>query len=135
DALNHPNVSVEHLLLGILDEEQSGASKVLRAYGLSASAVRQHISEDSPQQRFSVFWLPKAGCVPRSGTAVRIAESVWAAIYGNETVAREQGFRADLLDDIWTVRGCQHDPTERSLIAQIEKNDGRILKLGEEWPE
>src|SRR5262249_28287762 len=130
-----PSVGVEHLILGILEQEQSWASKVLRAYGVNASAVRQHVSQDSPKQRLSVFALPKAGCVPQAETAIRIAEAIWTAIYGRDRVSKQHPFRADLLDDIWTVKGSQHDPAERSLIAQIEKTDGRILKLGEEWPE
>jgi hypothetical protein len=40
-----------------------------------------------------------------------------------------------LMNETWTVRGSRPVPTERSLIAQIEKNDGRILKLGQEHPE
>ena len=135
NVLNDDHVGVEHLLMAILREEESVASRVLRACGLDASIVREGMSPNAPRHRVSVFALPEPGCVPDGETAVRIAEAVWLPIFGSDVVGSQQPFRADLADRVWTVRGSQRDPAKRSLIAQIDKNDGRILKLGEEWTE
>jgi NTF2 fold immunity protein/Clp amino terminal domain, pathogenicity island component len=133
-ALNHPHVEVEHLLLGIL-RQTSTASQILQTFGIDEFAVRRQIAPDSLRYRVSVFAVPTAGCVPNAETAIRIAEAVWNPIFGDEIVESQRPFHAELMNETWTVRGSRPVPTERSLIAQIEKNDGRILKLGQEHPE
>jgi Clp amino terminal domain, pathogenicity island component/NTF2 fold immunity protein len=134
-ALNHPHVEVEHLLLGILRQETSTASQILQTFGIDEFAVRRQIAPDSLRYRVSVFAVPTAGCVPNAETAIRIAEAVWSPIFGDGIVKSQRPFHAELMNETWTVRGSRPVPTERSLIAQIEKNDGRILKLGQEHPE
>jgi hypothetical protein len=134
-ALSHPHVEVEHLLLGILRQETSTASQILQTFGIDEFAVRRQIAPDSLRYRVSVFAVPTAGCVPNAETAIRIAEAVWSPIFGDEIVESQRPFHAELMNETWTVRGSRPVPTERSLIAQIEKNDGRILKLGQEHPE
>jgi ATP-dependent Clp protease ATP-binding subunit ClpA len=134
-VLNQTNVGVEHLLLGILREEKTPASQILRASGLNLSHVRERIAPNSHPKRVSVVALPKAGCVPDAQTAIRIAEAVWDPLYGTETVSKQRPFRADLIDDVWTIRGTPSDPAQRSLIAKIERSDGRLLQLGEEHVE
>jgi Clp amino terminal domain, pathogenicity island component/NTF2 fold immunity protein len=134
-ALNHSHVEVEHLLLGILRQETSTASQILQTFGIDEFAVRRQIAPDSLRYRVSVFAVPTAGCVPNAETAIRIAEAVWSPIFGDEIVKSQRPFHAELMNETWTVRGSRPVPTERSLIAQIEKNDGRILKLGQEHPE
>jgi hypothetical protein len=133
-ALNHPHVEVEHLLLGIL-RQTSTAAQILQTFGIDEFAVRRQIAPDSLRYRVSVFAVPTAGCVPNAETAIRIAEAVWSPIFGDEIVKSQRPFHAELMNETWTVRGSRPVPTERSLIAQIEKNDGRILKLGQEHPE
>jgi hypothetical protein len=133
-ALNHPHVEVEHLLLGIL-RQTSTAAQILQTFGIDEFAVRRQIAPDSLRYRVSVFAVPTAGCVPNAETAIRIAEAVWSPIFGDEIVKGQRPFHAELMNETWTVRGSRPVPTERSLIAQIEKNDGRILKLGQEHPE
>jgi NTF2 fold immunity protein/Clp amino terminal domain, pathogenicity island component len=133
-ALNHPHVEVEHLLLGIL-RQTSTAAQILQTFGIDEFAVRRQIAPDSLRYRVSVFAVPTAGCVPNAETAIRIAEAVWSPIFGDEIVESQRPFHAELMNETWTVRGSRPVPTERSLIAQIEKNDGRILKLGQEHPE
>jgi NTF2 fold immunity protein/Clp amino terminal domain, pathogenicity island component len=133
-ALNHPHVEVEHLLLGIL-RQTSTAAQILQTFGIDEFAVRRQIAPDSLRYRVSVFAVPPAGCVPNAETAIRIAEAVWSPIFGDEIVESQRPFHAELMNETWTVRGSRPVPTERSLIAQIEKNDGRILKLGQEHPE
>jgi hypothetical protein len=133
-ALNHPHVEVEHLLLGIL-RQTSTAAQILQTFGIDEFAVRRQIAPDSLRYRVSVFAVPTAGCVPNAETAIRIAEALWSPIFGDEIVESQRPFHAELMNETWTVRGSRPVPTERSLIAQIEKNDGRILKLGQEHPE
>jgi ATP-dependent Clp protease ATP-binding subunit ClpA len=132
-VLNHAYVGVEHILLGILREDKTQAAQILRASGLETSKLRQKISPNSSQQRVTTFALPKAGCVPDAETAVRIAEAVWTPLYGSETVGKQQPIRAELIDDVWTVRGSPADPAQRSLVAKIGRSDGRVLQLGEEF--
>jgi NTF2 fold immunity protein of polymorphic toxin system component/ClpA/ClpB-like protein len=134
-ALNHPHVEVEHLLLGILREPTSTASQILHTFRIDEFAVRRQIAPDSVRYRVSVFAVPTGGCVPNAETAIRIAEAVWSPIFGDEIVKRQRPFHAELMNETWTVRGSRPVPTEHSLIAQIEKNDGRILKLGQGHPE
>jgi len=126
--LNHAYVGVEHVLLGIMREDKTVAAQILRASGLDPSKVRQQISPNSHQQRVSTIALPKGGCVPDAETAIQIAEAVWKALYGSETVSKQQPFRAELIDDVWTVRGS-------SLVAKIGRSDARVLQLGEEHSE
>ena len=133
-ALNHPHVEVEHLLLGIL-RQTSTASQILQTFGIDEFAVRRQIAPDSLRYRVSVFAVPTAGCVPNAETAIRIAEAVWSPIFGDEIVKSQRPFHAELMNETWTVRGSRPVPTDRSLIAQIEKNDGRILKIDQEHPE
>jgi ClpA/ClpB-like protein/NTF2 fold immunity protein of polymorphic toxin system component len=134
-VLNHAYVGVEHLLLGIMREDKTPASQVLRGFGLDPSIVRQRISPNSHPHRVSVFALPKGGCVPDAETAIRIAEAVWIPLYGSETVSNQRPFRADLMDDVWTVRATPPAASQRSLFAKIERSDGRVLQLGEEYVE
>jgi len=126
--LNHAYVGVEHVLLGIMREDKTVAAQILRASGLDPSKVRQQISPNSHQLRVSTIALPKGGCVPDAETAIQIAEAVWKALYGSETVSKQQPFRAELIDDVWTVRGS-------SLVAKIGRSDARVLQLGEEHSE
>jgi hypothetical protein len=134
-ALNHPHVEVEHILLGILRQQTSTASQILQTFGIEEFGVRRRIAPDSFRYRVSMFAVPTAGCVPNAETAIRIAEAVWSPIFGDEIVKSQRPFHAELMNETWTVRGSPPVPTERSLIAQIEKNDGRILKIGQEHPE
>jgi ATP-dependent Clp protease ATP-binding subunit ClpA len=45
DALAHPNIEPEHLVLGLLDEAHGGAARVLRHFGVDAATTRRHIIE------------------------------------------------------------------------------------------
>jgi Clp amino terminal domain, pathogenicity island component/NTF2 fold immunity protein len=134
-VLNHAYVGIEHLLLGILREDKTQAAQILRASGLDTSNVRQKVSPTSRQQPVSTLALPRGGCVPDAETAIRIAEAVWTPLYGGETVSKQQPFRAELANDIWTIRGSPGDPAQRALVAKIERSDGRVLQLGEEYAE
>ena len=82
-------------------------------------------------------FIPKAGFVPDAKTAIKIAEAVWVPIYGDSTIQAQRPFKAKLIDGhIWEVRASDTESVQPgtitmffSLYAQIEKNDGRILKV------
>ena len=60
DAMGHPYAGVEHLLIAIILEEESRASRVLREQGISAATVREELNRlvssgerfDSPGPEF-----------------------------------------------------------------------------------
>ena len=54
DALGHGYIGQEHLLLGALREESTGAGGVLSRHGLELSAVRKQIVEMLPEVHASV---------------------------------------------------------------------------------
>jgi hypothetical protein len=76
-------------------------------------------------------YVPEEGFVPNERTAVRIAEAVLSAIYGEDQITREQPFTAVLKGEVWTVQG--HLPASRNVggvaLAEISKTDGRILRV------
>jgi len=56
--MHHLYVGTEHLLLGLIQEEQSGAGKVLRRLGLEEEGVRQFIHRLSPESSRSSATRP-----------------------------------------------------------------------------
>ena len=50
DELNHRYIGTGHLVLGLLRDENSLASKVLRQNGLDAKLLRQKITESAPEK-------------------------------------------------------------------------------------
>ena len=46
ESLAHSNIKPEHLLLGLLREENSLAAKILRGSGVKYSAVREELAND-----------------------------------------------------------------------------------------
>ena len=75
-------------------------------------------------------YVPPAGFVPDSSTAVRIAEAVWVPIYGEQQIARERPFIAMLRHGVWTVSGSL--PTGQPggvAVAEISKRTGRIIRV------
>ena len=43
DALSHPEISPEHLVLGLLDELEGGTCRALKYFGVDVPATRQRI--------------------------------------------------------------------------------------------
>jgi ATP-dependent Clp protease ATP-binding subunit ClpA len=125
EALEHRHIGTEHLLLGILRENTTMASQILHERGLEANAVRRELSLYRP----TFPDLPQAGCVPDAATAMRIAEAIWIPVHGVEEVARQKPLHADLIHNVWHVRGTPLDK-RTVLIARISKVDGQVLKTG-----
>lgn len=74
----------------------------------------------------------KDGIVPDAKTALKIAEAVLVPIYGEDQVASERPFRAELVDGLWVITGTIHGgPFVTGGVAhvKISKSDGRIEEL------
>jgi len=86
-----------------------------------------------------VGYVPKAGCVPDSETAVKIAEAVLVPVYGKTQIESERPFTAKLKDDVWTVGGTLRCPDGKGgvttlcdggvAVVKISKNDARVLYM------
>jgi NTF2 fold immunity protein len=84
-------------------------------------------------------YVPKAGFVPDSKTAIVVAEAVLTPVYGEAKVISERPFGAKLEANVWTVAGTLHcegekaDPNIRCAggvaIVQISRIDGQILLM------
>jgi hypothetical protein len=71
---------------------------------------------------------PKDGFVPNEKTAVRIAEAVLGAIYGEQQIASEQPFSAKLKGDVWAVTGSLPEGMAGGVAeVRISKRTGEIL--------
>jgi ATP-dependent Clp protease ATP-binding subunit ClpC len=142
ERLNHRHIGTEHLLLGILREENSIAGQVLQQRGLKVEVVREELvrapipaepATTTQDLRFMVASpyspsLPKSGIVTDADTATRIAEAIWTPLYGAETVASQAPFKTERRFDVWVVTGSS--PPEDALFAFILQADGRILSVG-----
>jgi hypothetical protein len=151
DKMGHKYVAVEHLLLGILLEENCSPARILRGHGLDSSVVRETLMKAPPSEdpetlsgtlkrllsrQFPFFTalqqnpnLPKSGVVADGDTAMRIAEAAWLPIYGAETVAAQKPFSVELKFNVWLVTGAAAPDT--ALFVFILQADGRILSLGQ----
>jgi hypothetical protein len=140
--------------LAALDPRCSGlvrwADAVLRMYRSQLVGLSLALLSCSVVHR-QLTGTPKSGFVPDEKTAIRIAEAVVGATYGEETMADERPFRAKLAKDVWTVVGSFHCPCERPArsdgpgdtassneeclcvggvaSAKISRRDGTMLEL------
>jgi hypothetical protein len=75
-------------------------------------------------------YKPKDGYVPNAKTATKIAVAVWEPIYGEQLIAGERPYTAELTNGIWVVQGSiPKDYVGGVAIAEIAKDDGRILRV------
>jgi len=142
ERLNHHHIGTEHLLLGILREENSVAAQVLWERGLRLIAIREELARapipaEPPKIGHDLRFLaaslnspalPTSGIVADADTAMRIAEAVWTPLYGTTAVAAQVPFNAELRFNVWIVTGSS--PPENALFAFILQTDGRILSVG-----
>lgn len=104
DRLSRHEICTEHLLLGLLREEESLASKILRSHGLELPTVREKIFEASAHpvpspgtERMGGTLLQSTRpVVPNEEAARQIAEAVWSPFFGGEEVERQQPLQAEL---------------------------------------
>jgi hypothetical protein len=72
---------------------------------------------------------PKNGFVPDGITAVRIAEAVALAQWGEDRIRDERPFKARLRGDVWTIMGTLHPKGAAggTAVVQLSKRTGAIL--------
>jgi hypothetical protein len=143
ERLRSANIGCEHLLLGMLREEKSTAAQVLHQHGLKLEVIREELARAPMPQESAVGptdappefpflnnpTLPKAGVVPDSETAQRIAETVWLPLYGAEVIAKQQPLQVEQKFNVWIVSGSA--APETALFAFILQTDGRVLSVGQ----
>ena len=79
-------------------------------------------------------YKPKRGLVPDELTAIKIAQAVLSAVYGEEKINEEKPLTADLYNGIWTVSGTSHcsnnNPCNGGLaMIGLQQDDGKILQV------
>jgi hypothetical protein len=82
----------------------------------------------SEEERHS--FQPKGGFVPDKITAIRIAEAILGAIFGEEKIKNERPFTAILNNGVWLVEGTP--PGGRlggSATIELSQRDGRVLRV------
>ena len=72
---------------------------------------------------------PKSGWVPDEITAIRIAEAIAIAQWGEMRIAKERPFRARLQGNIWTIHGTLHPQGAfgGTAVVQLSKTSGAVL--------
>lgn len=88
---------------------------------------------------FGQGYVPPAGYVPDSDTAIEIAKAVLIPGYGKKLIKSEEPLVAKLRDEIWTVSGTLHCPDGKggntthciggTAVVEISKRDARIVSM------
>jgi hypothetical protein len=83
-------------------------------------------------EEYGEGFRPKAGFVPDSATAIRIAIAVLIPIYGEDLVNSEKPYTATLKDGVWEVAGSLPGSEKGTVvggvaIVRIAQKDGRVL--------
>jgi ATP-dependent Clp protease ATP-binding subunit ClpC len=84
--LNHPYIGTEHLLLGLVREENSVATRVLRSLGLDPQRVTQAVEETAGRGEHRV--LSRIGLTPQTKKVIELAVTRARAM-GNSYVGTE----------------------------------------------
>jgi hypothetical protein len=92
---------------------------------LIAAVARADVIIDDPP----VANLPDAGFVPTADVAIAIAVAIWKPIYGNDRIAHEKPYHAELINNrIWVVSGSLPPGISGDAVqARILRSDGRIM--------
>jgi len=128
ERLNHRHIGTEHLLLGILREEQGLAAKLLRDLGLEVQVIREELARTVVDRRQSIDAPPqdqprKDDMVPDPGIAKLIARAIWTPAYGAEVVEKQDSLQVDMNHGVWQISGGP-------LFAFIRSMDGKVLAMG-----
>jgi len=75
-------------------------------------------------------YVPAAGFVPDTETAIRIAVAVWEPIYGRSKIEGQKPHHATLKNGVWTVAGSlPKGMLGGTAVAEIRKSDGKIIRI------
>jgi hypothetical protein len=129
DMLSTVRVSAEH------DWDSIGRDRKISMRSTLALLGFLLVPGSAQSQQPDSGYVPPAGFVPDSATAVRIAVAVWIPIYGKRQIMSEAPFVASLENGVWTVTGSL-PPAPKGMmvvggaaIVRIARRDGRILFL------
>jgi len=126
--LNHRHIGAEHLVLGILREENCLAATILHERGLRLDALREDLAnspvavEDAPVTVLRQVVYPRDSMVPDAETAKRIATAIWLSAYGEKTAGGVPSAKI-IQSSIWQV-------SNGLLFAFINVSDGKVLGMG-----
>ena len=75
-------------------------------------------------------YVPEAGFIPDSKTAIAVATAVWNAIYGEDQIVQQLPIHAALSEGVWFVKGSLPAGYRGGVAhARIDKRTGRILSV------
>jgi ATP-dependent Clp protease ATP-binding subunit ClpC len=72
--LNHNSIGTEHILLGLIREDEGTAAQVLQSLGLDLEAVRQQVAEIVGQDKESQDKQAPSGHIPFTARAKKVLE-------------------------------------------------------------
>jgi len=136
--MHHGYIGTEHLLLGILREERSLAAEILREKGVTIEAARERLARplDAAHGSFQPAaepHLPSSGVVVDEGTAIRIAEAIWKALYNTDATEHCGPSQVEFRHGVWIVTApLEAGGKAWTLSAFIAKADSRVLKVSRE---
>jgi len=104
--------------------------KIALGFALLGLCLACHRSAPPPASVAEHSYVPPAGFVPDSITAVRLAEAVWIPIYGEAQIRGEYPLVAHLEAGVWRITGSLPAKTPGGVaVAEIAKVDGRVLRV------
>ena len=105
ERLNHRHIGTEHLLLGILREEQCVAAQILHKRDLRLNTIREELSRSVVDRQIDaephLDTPQKDAMVPDATTARLIAQAIWTPAYGADIVAQQHSLQVDMQRSIW----------------------------------
>ena len=157
DKLDDRAIHAMHILLGLLRVEGTLAWELLKERGLQLPTARDELSAGSAGQSgetskprvpdpTTLEWVvdllrqqaaaqhretrERVPLVPDAETAIRIAEAVWAPVYGQKRVEEQRPLQVGLVGNTWTVSGKAGDAENEPLIAMISRWTGEVFQIG-----
>jgi hypothetical protein len=91
EGLGHRYISCQHILLGLLREEDSVSAKILRQFGATAEQVRKKFWQTAEQESSvpgKVLPPSYRGRRSRSTNLIKLRDGIWNADYVREAVRR-----------------------------------------------
>ena len=83
-----------------------------------------------PQKKPTRPLLPTEGVLPDEATVVKVAEAVFAPVFGNDAVSKYRPYHAVLKHGIWTVYGTlQTNARGGTPMMTVQKSDGRVTEI------
>ena len=98
--------------------------------GFDTEGLLIFLAADRRLLRFSPESGLKQKRVPTAEAAVKLAESLWFRIYGQELITKQKPFKATLREGLWHVSGTRPEIQPGGLAkAVIRQSDGKIIEI------